>query len=116
MNRLQLRTAKTSCRLARKQTRRRSTAPRQKTRTEFHSCSRSPPLRFVGAVYDRHWLLFSSAAYYSPKTPTTKTVLALPMLKHTFVRSAVLLTALSSLAWAQETPYMKPPQAILDVL
>jgi dipeptidyl aminopeptidase/acylaminoacyl peptidase len=38
------------------------------------------------------------------------------MLKHTFVYSAVLLTALCTFTAAQETPYMKPPQAILDVL
>ena len=38
------------------------------------------------------------------------------MLKQTLLCVVVILTFLSSLLFAQETPYMKPPQAILDVL
>src|SRR5262249_591329 len=38
------------------------------------------------------------------------------MTKQTLVCLAVILTVLPSLGWAQETSYMKPPQAILDVL
>jgi dipeptidyl aminopeptidase/acylaminoacyl peptidase len=38
------------------------------------------------------------------------------MLKNTFACFAIVLTVLCSLVSAQETPYMKPPQAILDVL
>src|SRR5438874_813200 len=38
------------------------------------------------------------------------------MRKHVLSRLAVILTVLAPLARAQETPYMKPPQAILDVL
>jgi len=38
------------------------------------------------------------------------------MIRQTLARFAVILTAFSSLALAQETQYMKPPQAILDVL
>src|SRR5262245_20344328 len=38
------------------------------------------------------------------------------MTKQTLRCLAVILSVLSSLALAQETPYMKPPQAILDVL
>src|SRR5437016_12901989 len=38
------------------------------------------------------------------------------MPKQLFACLAFILSALSSLGLAQETPYMKPPQAILDVL
>src|SRR5437867_4104265 len=38
------------------------------------------------------------------------------MRKHVLSRLAVILTVLAPLARAQETPYMKPPQAILDIL
>src|SRR5215468_4850176 len=38
------------------------------------------------------------------------------MPRQTLAFLAVVLTALSPLGLAQETPYMKPPQAILDVL
>src|SRR2546426_4298804 len=38
------------------------------------------------------------------------------MIKQTFACVTVILTVLSPLGLAQETPYMKPPQAILDIL
>ena len=38
------------------------------------------------------------------------------MLKQTLPRVAVILAVLSPLGMAQETPYMQPPKAILDVL
>src|SRR5262245_61596272 len=38
------------------------------------------------------------------------------MLRHAFALLALILTALCAAGRAQETPYMKPPQAILDVL
>src|SRR5215510_9015767 len=52
----------------------------------------------------------------APSQPI-RTVLAFPaMTKQTLARLAVILTVLSALGLAQETPYMKPPQAILDIL
>src|SRR5215475_9889526 len=38
------------------------------------------------------------------------------MPKQAFVLLALILTALCAAGTAQETPYMKPPQAILDIL
>src|SRR5215470_1365313 len=53
----------------------------------------------------------------TPTVPTTNNRVSIPpMTKQTLACLAVILTLLTSSSGAQETSYMKPPQAILDVL